>query len=121
MKTIALIADIKGWAFDLAAHMIKQELEEEFKIDIFYSKSEEFGEDLWKIIEKVKDYDIIHFFWRKTLLQFYDLEFQNKLEEHKIEKDKLKQKISTGIYDHFMQIKIPTLYQMIKCQNIITN
>lgn len=100
MKTIALIADIKGWAFDLAAHMIKQELEEEFKIDIFYSKSEEFGEDLWKIIEKVKDYDIIHFFWRKTLLQFCDLEFQNKLEEHKIEKDKLKQKISTGIYDH---------------------
>lgn len=100
MKTIAFIADVKGWAFDLAAHMIKKELKEDFKIDIFYSKSEEFGEDLGKIIERVKNYDIIHFFWRKTLLQFYDLEFQNKLIEQKIEIDKLKQKISTGIYDH---------------------
>lgn len=100
MKTIALIVDIKGWAFDIAANIIKQELEDTFKIDIFYSKSEEFNDDLFKIIEKVKNYDIIHFFWRKTLLQFLDLEFQNNLVKNKIEIDNLKSKISTGIYDH---------------------
>lgn len=100
MKSIALIVDIKGWAFDLAANLIKKELESLFNIDIFYSKSEEFNEDLYKIIEKVKDYDIIHFFWRKTLLPLCDTEFQHKLEENQIEIEELKNKISTGVYDH---------------------
>ena len=38
MKSIALIADIQGWAFDLAANIIKKELKQDFIIDIFYSK-----------------------------------------------------------------------------------
>ncbi len=100
MKSIALIADIKGWAFDLAANLIKEALKEDFKIDIFYSKSEEFNDDLLKIFNIVKDYDIIHFFWRKTLLPLCDKNFQNYLQEQNIDVCKLKQKLSTGIYDH---------------------
>ena len=42
MKKIALVSDIKGWAFDLAANIIKNNLKDEFEIDIFYSKSDEF-------------------------------------------------------------------------------
>lgn len=100
MRTIALVVDIKGWAFDFAAHIIKQELQNDFKIDIFYSKSEEFNEDLRKILVKVKDYDIIHFFWRKTLLPLCDKQFQKQLVENGIKINLLKQKLSTGIYDH---------------------
>lgn len=100
MKAIALIVDIKGWAFDIAANIIKQDLQDVFKIDIFYSKSEEFNDDLLSIIKKVKDYDIIHFFWRKTLLNFCDIDFQNKLIENNIDINILRQKISTGVYDH---------------------
>ena len=100
MKRVALIVDIENWAFDLAAKIIKKELENDFIIDILYSKSDEYQDDLLKILLKVKNYDIIHFFWRKTLLQFNDTETQEKLEKNHIDIAELKQKISTGIYDH---------------------
>lgn len=100
MKSIALIVDIKGWAFDLAANIVKKSLEDKFKVDIFYSNIEPLNEDLMKIIEVVKDYDIIHFFWRKTLLPICNKEFQEKLKTNNINLQNLKQKISTGIYDH---------------------
>ena len=67
MKSIALIVDVKNWAFDIQANLIKNSLKDVFKIDIFYSKSETYNDDVIKILEDVKDYDIIHFFWRKTL------------------------------------------------------
>lgn len=100
MRSIALIVDIKDWAFDLAANLIKKSLEDKFKVDIFYSKLEPFNEDLMKIIEEVKDYDIIHFFWRKTLLPICNKEFQQKLKRNNINLQDLKQKLSTGVYDH---------------------
>ena len=100
MKSIALIVDIKGWAFDIAANIIKKQLKDSFKIDIFYSKSEEYNDNLLKILLRVKNYDIIHFFWRKTLIQFNNEDFLKELEQNKINVNSLKQKISTGIYDH---------------------
>lgn len=100
MKSIALIVDVKNWAFDIQAQLIKKSLKDVFKIDIFYSKSETYNDDVVKIIEDVKDYDIIHFFWRKTLLQICDTEIQRKLEEKHIDIEELKTKLSTGIYDH---------------------
>lgn len=108
MKSIALIVDIKGWAFDIAANIIKQDLQGIFKVDIFYSRSEEFDIEL---INKVKDYDIIHFFWRKTLLTLCDVEFKNKLKQNSIDVDVLKQKISTGVYDHLF-IDEPSYYKV---------
>lgn len=104
MKKIALVVDIKNWAFDLAAHIIKNHLSDQFKIDIFCSKSEEYQNDLFKVLEIVKDYDIIHFFWRAILLDFEKTEFKDKV----IEKygdynsyiQKIVPKISTGVYDH---------------------
>ncbi len=108
MKSIALIVDIKGWAFDIAANIIKQELEGIFEVEIFYSRSEEFDEEL---MNKIKDYDIIHFFWRKTLLRLCKEEFQNNLEKDNIKIEKLKQKISTGVYDHLF-IDEPIYYEV---------
>lgn len=100
MKKIALIVDVKNWAFDNAANIIKNSINEYFDVDIFYSKSEEFDDDLVKILNKVKDYDIIHFFWRKTLLQICDGNVQKNLIDSGINIEEISQKISTGIYDH---------------------
>ena len=69
MKSIALIVDVKNWAFDIQAKLIKNSLKDVFKIDIFYSKSETYNDDVIKILEDVKDYDIIHFFWRKKEME----------------------------------------------------
>ena len=45
--------DIKGWAFDIAANIIKKELKDDFQIDIFYSKSE-----VWISSEKL--YEVLY-------------------------------------------------------------
>ena len=100
MKKVALIVDVRGWAFDLAAGLIKRAIQSEFEVDIFYSKSEPFNEDLIQILQKVKDYDIIHFFWRKTLQPICDEGVQAILKQKNIDMDELKNKLSTGVYDH---------------------
>ena len=100
MKSIALIVDMKEWAFDIQAKLIQSSLKDKFKIDIFYSKQEPYNEDLIKILEDVKNYDIIHFFWRKTLLPICEKDIQQKLIEKNINLEELKKKLSTGIYDH---------------------
>lgn len=104
MKKIALIADVQNWAFDIAANIIKKSLSDKFNIDIYYAKSEEFHDDLFKILETLKDYDIIHFFWRKILLNFETDEFKCKVVEKYNDYNKYLEyivpKISTGVYDH---------------------
>ena len=46
---------------------------------------ETYNDDVIKILEDVKDYDIIHFFWRKTLLPVCDIGIQKKLGEKNID------------------------------------
>lgn len=107
MKKIALIADIKGWAFDIAANIIRNSLCNKYKIDIYYIKPEDIKRDLFTILEEVKEYDIIHFFWRIKLLEFENEDFKKKVKEKYGDYNKYIQniipKISTGIYDHLFE------------------
>jgi len=107
MKKIALIADVKGWAFDNAAQIIKRALSDKYQIDIYYSKSDEFQKDLFKILETLKEYDVLHFFWRAILLDFEKDEFKQKVIEKYGNYEKYVQemvnKISTGVYDHLYE------------------
>lgn len=108
MKKIALVADVKDWAFDIAAQIIKRALSDKYQIDIYYTKAEEFKKDLFKILETLKDYDLIHFFWRYILLDF---EENNEFKQKVIDKygnyeeytKRMVNKISTGIYDHLYE------------------
>lgn len=104
MKRIALIVDQENWAFDIEAKLLKNSLKDYYEIDVFASNKEEFNDDLFKILEVVKDYDLIHFFWRKLLIQFESDEFKNNVINKGYNYDNyLKNictKISTGIYDH---------------------
>ena len=102
MKKIALIADIKGWAFDGAAHLIKKALEDECIVDIFYRKENDVYNDVCDILVKVYQYDVIHFFWRKELTVLLDEENINRLISQGIDIEVLKSKLSTGIYDHLL-------------------
>ena len=101
MKKIALVVDAENWAFDIEAKILKERLKDDFNIDIFVSKK--YDDDLFTILELVKDYDMIHFFWRKLLLDFESETFKNHLKENNYDYNeylKVCNKISTGIYDH---------------------
>ena len=101
MKRIALVVDAENWAFDIEAKILKNKLKDDFEIDIFVSKK--YDDDLFKILEEVKEYDMIHFFWRKLLLDFESDTFKDHLKENNYDYDEylsICNKISTGIYDH---------------------
>ena len=88
---------------------MQQSLKKQFNIDIFISRNYE--DDLFSILEDVKDYDMIHFFWRKLLLDFESDEFKNKVKENNYDYSeylKVCNKISTGIYDHLFIDDIDT-------------
>lgn len=107
MKRIALVVDIENWAFHLAANIIKNSLSDKYEMDIFCCKSEEFNNDLFKVLEKVGEYDLIHFFWRVILLDFEKEDFILRVKEKYGDYDKyvekMVSKISTGVYDHLFE------------------
>ena len=126
MKRIALVVDIKNWAFDIAANIIKKSLSDKYQIDIFACKSEEFNNDLFSVLEKVKDYDLIHFFWRVILLDFEKEEFINRVNEKYGNYDEyveqITNKISTGIYDHLFEDDIEFNKKFTKyCKNYVVS
>lgn len=96
-KKIALVVDIENWAFDIEAKLLKKKLIDYYDIDVFCASNEKYNNDLYLILEDLKDYDLIHFFWRKLLIQLNNDELKNKLKENNID---YKNKLSTGIYDH---------------------
>lgn len=100
---IAIIADIPNWSFDIIAQLLKKELSYKFDIDIFYCVNE-FNKDLFSILEKTKQYDVIHFLARKLLMQFEDEEFRNKVEKsgyiYEEYMGQVVKKITTCVYDH---------------------
>ena len=118
MKKICLVCDIPNWAFDIIAQKLKKSFEKEFCIDIDYFDVRNEKENFFEFLENHQDYDIVHFFWRKTLLLFEDEIFINKV----LEKygnlsdytDRLKGKISTGVYDFlFLKDEEISIYEKV--------
>lgn len=100
---ICLVCDIPNWAFDIIAKKVKNELQEKFEIRIAYFDMRETPDEFFNFIENNDDCDLIHFFWRKTLILMESETFKNKVntlgknvDEYINEKRK---KISTGCYD----------------------
>lgn len=102
MKKIALVVDVPNWAFGIEAKLLKDKLKEFYQVDIFAVV--DYNKDFFKILEDVKDYDVIHFFFRKLLKQFDSEEFKAKVVSAGYNCTEyinyVCPKISTGIYDH---------------------
>lgn len=78
MNKIALIVDMPNWAFDIEANLLKEKLQDFYNIDVICASDEKYDNNLFLILESVRNYDIIHFFWRKLLIQFNSEEFKLK-------------------------------------------
>ena len=104
MKKLAIIIDVPNWAFDLGAQLIKKELKDVAIVDIYAIHIEPYNDDLFMLLEDVKDYDYIHFMWRKNLLSFESEKFKQDLINAEIDYDqyinKFAPKISTSVHDH---------------------
>lgn len=103
MKKICLVCDVPNWAFDIIAKKIAFELKDDFEIDIKYFDVRESAENFFEFLEDIKEYDMIHFFWRKILLQMESEIFKNKVTQkygdYEYYVENISHKISTGVYD----------------------
>lgn len=109
---IALICDIRGWAFSNIAQEIKKNLSNDFNIDIFYA-NEDYKNifDLYKDTI-LKDYDLIHFFWRLQLFNIFNPEV---LKNCPIPTSELinyfcVKSITTSVYDHAFLIDAEKMF-----------
>ena len=108
MKKICLVADMPNWAFDKIAHKIKKELAFKYCIEIDYFNVYTSEENLYDFIERHEDCDLIHFFWRKSLLMIESEEFKQKVAEKgmniELYIEQKRNKLSSGVYD-FLYLK----------------
>lgn len=106
MKKIALIVDVMDWAYSNIARNIKENLKNDFDIDIYAFMDLEC--DMYRLIFALKDYDLVHIFWRKELLYFLDNKeilksnIKNSLGDFNEFKDRfINNKVfTTSVYDH---------------------
>ncbi len=100
---ICLVCDAKGWAFDMIAQELKKDLSYKYDIRLDYFDMYTNPEELFDCIERNKDCDLIHFFWRKSLLLLESPEFKSRVvaNSYNLKKylDEISTKISTGVYD----------------------
>lgn len=102
-KKIALVVDVPDWAFDIEARLLKKKLGKYYDIDIFVSASPRYNNDLYLVLKDTENYDIIHVFFRKLIIQIESDDFKKHFtneEEYNSFVAKISQKLSTGIYDH---------------------
>ena len=106
-KNIALVVDIRNWAFDSIAKNIKKYLSYKYNFEIYYI--EDFIEkdftnykNLFKtIFLNSKNFVIVHFFWRLELFNFLANinQCDNRIKKMII-KNLIEKKITTCVYDH---------------------
>lgn len=104
MKRIAIVIDIPDWAFDIGAQLIKKELTGIAEADIFCMHIEPYNDNLFYMLEQAKNYDYIHFLWRKHLLLFESEKFINDVKNAGYDYNEyinsIIPKISTAVCDH---------------------
>lgn len=104
MKSIAIIIDKEGWAYDNTAHQIKKYLSKYYDIDII--PVEIFEDNVVKLFLLALNYDLMFIMWR-GIISWLDSEFAknyiNKLGfefEDFLNRFVKTKNIVTGVYDH---------------------
>ncbi len=64
LPKIALIADVQNWAYHNYAKQIQKTLSHSYDFQIFFQSD---YQDIEQLVLDVKDFDLIHIFWREAL------------------------------------------------------
>ncbi len=99
---IALVVDLKGWAYWNIACKIQENLSKDYEIEVI--PTEEFENNIIRLFFYLKSFDLVHFFWRGHLsLLEYQESYINScgltLSEF-ISRYVDTNKITTSVYDH---------------------
>lgn len=105
LPRIALIADVENWAFHNISKQIAKNLSNSYNFQIFF-----YGNypEIDVLIDKVKDFDLIHFFWRDAVFSFLSSQFRYSYENKGcnyldfIFNNIVNSNITTSVYDHLL-------------------
>ena len=78
-QKICLVCDVPGWAFSNIAIEVKNKLDYKYDITIVYFDEDKEADNFYEFLEANKDYDLIHFFWRRNILLFESESFKSKV------------------------------------------
>lgn len=100
---IALIADVRDWVFNNLANQLTGKLAHVYDLDIYFSSE---YENVALLLNELAEYDLIHFFYRETLMTLFVSEVPAYFEEHGGDyvdyvRDYISGlNISTSVFDH---------------------
>lgn len=105
LPRIALIADVENWVFHNYSKQIAAHLSDKYDFQIFF-----YGDypEIELLMMEVKDFDIIHFFWRDALFGFLNPSLRESFEQKGrdyfdfITNVVATANITTSIYDHLL-------------------
>ena len=103
LPKVALIVDVENWAFHNYAKQISLNLKDKYDFKIFFYAGYPEIEDL---MFEVKDFDLIHFFWRDALFSYLTPQLQHSFVQKGLDyydfitNTVAKANITTSIYDH---------------------
>ncbi len=102
---IALIPDRHGWAFDHICGQLTAALSDEFDFKVIYMID---AENVITALREAEDCDILHFFWRGELEDYYSPYCQVRIRMLGMREKTFRERyiegkyISTEIYDHLL-------------------
>ena len=105
LPKIALIADVENWAFHNYAKQIVKNLSEFYDFEIFFHDN---YKDIELLMFEVKNFDLIHFFWRDALFSFLSPQVRDSFSKKGMDFNDfiyntvVEANITTSIYDHLL-------------------
>ena len=78
-QKICLVCDVPNWAFDMIAKEVKKNLNHKYDIRIAYYDMRAEPDNFYEFLQENDDCDLIHFLWRKSLIQIETDNFKNKV------------------------------------------
>ncbi len=103
LPRIALIADVENWAYHNYAKQISRNLSYSYDFQIFFQSD---YQDIEQLVLEVKDFDLIHFFWREALFSLLSSWVRHSFTEKGLDHlDFISNviataNITTSVYDH---------------------
>ncbi|MBJ6751456.1 glycosyltransferase [Geomonas anaerohicana] len=98
---IALVADVENWAFGNISRNVVSHLSGKYDLHIVYSAS--YGHDYDRLLADLyqQGYDLVHFFWRGTILCLY-LHLLRTIPKRtpEVPESFIRTRLSFSIYDH---------------------